>query len=79
MTKNTEEIILQEIFNLNNKIDKFQDEVREKMVTKEELGKVKEELKEVMVTKEEFKEEMNLQARDITHILDDISRSFENK
>ena len=67
MTKSTEEMILNELFNLNHKIDKFQDEVREKMVTKEEfkremdkmatkeeLQKVKEELKSEMATKEDI-------------------------
>ena len=118
MTKSTEEMILNELFNLNHKIDKFQDEVREKMVTKEEfkremdkmatkeelqkvkeelkseratkgeLQKVKEELKSEratkediskMVTKEEFKTEIDLQANDISQILDDIVKSFQNR
>lgn len=58
MTQNTEDLILQELFNLNHKIDKFQDETRsqfkimeEKMATKEELKA----LEEKMATKEDIK------------------------
>ena len=62
MTKNTEEMILQELFSLNHKIDRFQDDVRtqisdlnlrlktveETMVTKNDLAETKKELEQRM-------------------------------
>lgn len=58
MTKTTEELILQELFNLNHKIDKFQDETRERFKVIEEKMATKDELKvleEKMATKEDLK------------------------
>ena len=61
MTKNMEEIILQELFNLSHKMDRME----EKMVTKEELERTTKELKtelreEIKASNEQLREEIKV-------------------
>lgn len=87
LTKNTEELILQELFNLNHKIDKFQIDtqeefkaIRAQMATKEDLKRfaIKEDIKKLL-TKEEFKQEMNAQVKDIAQIFHDTFNTLEKR
>lgn len=87
MTENTEDLILQELFNLNHKIDKFQDEtterfkaIEEKMATKEDLKRyaTKDDLK-VFATKSDLKHELKIQAKEISEVFHETFRTLQNR
>ena len=83
MTKKFEEIILEELFKLSDKVDKMQEKMS-KLATKEELREevsklaTKKELKEEIskvVSKKEFEEAMEKQAFEIAEIFHDSFRT----